>query len=132
MSGISNLKYQSSPLSMGNINDFLYNYDEIEVGGRMIVVEGVLDAWRVGKEVVSSFTSSLSKEQIKLILAKGLKELYLCYDSELRAYYKSRKLAKEFEAYVPKVEVVKLPFGEDPDSYGKKYGSEALFKLIVE
>lgn len=126
MTGFGNLKYRSSPLSMGNINDYLYNYDAIH--RRMIVVEGVLDCWRVGVEAVAAFTSSISKEQIKLIIAKGLDELYLCFDCELKAFYKSIKVSREFEAYIPKVGVIRLPFGKDPDEIGQ----EKIYQLIDE
>jgi len=134
MSGTSNLKYQSSPLSMGNINDYLYGYDAID--RRMIVVEGILDKWRVGIEAVAAFTSSISQKQIKLILAKGLDELYFCFDPELRAINKARKVAKEFEAYIPKVGVLRLPtkiqtstyHNEDPNDVGR----EKIYQLIEE
>jgi hypothetical protein len=128
LSGFARLGYRSAPLSMGRINDFLYNYDKIKVGGRMIVTEGVLDAWRVGTEAVCSFTSNLTKTQIKLIKEKELNELYFCFDTELASYYKSRELAKEFEAYIPVVEVVKLPYGKDPDEVGR----EKIYQLIEE
>lgn len=128
LSGFSSLKYRSAPLSMGAINNFLYNYDKIRPGGRMIVAEGVLDAWRTGDEAVAAFTSSLTKAQKKLIIEKGLKELYFCFDCELNAYYKSKEEAKEFEAYIPVVEVVKLPFGLDPDELGR----EGIYQLISE
>lgn len=126
MSGTSGLKYQSSSASMGNINDYLLGYDTI--GKRMIVVEGSLDKFRTGEEAVAAFTSALSKEQIRLIKAKGLDELYICFDCELKAYYKSRKVAREFEAYIPTVGVVKLPYGQDPDEVGR----EKIYQLIDE
>jgi len=130
LSGFAQLRYRSAPLSMGRINDFLYNYDGIKIGGRMIITEGVLDAWRTGVDAVAAFTSTLTKNQKKLILAKNLEELYFCFDTELTSYYKSRELAKGFEAYIPKVVVARLPYGEDPDSYGKDHGKEALLELI--
>ena len=128
MSGFAQLRYRSAPLSMGRINDYLYNYDRIKVGGRMIVVEGILDAWRTGDEAVAAFTSNLTEDQKKLIKEKGLSELYFCFDCELTAYYKAKKEAKEFEAYVPTVEVVKLPFGKDPD----ELGCEKIYECILE
>jgi len=123
LTGFANLKYRSAPLSISRINDFLYNYDEIKVGGRMIIVEGVLDAWRIGVEAVAAFTSHLTKAQKKLIIAKNLEELYFCFDCELTAYYKAKKEAEEFKDSIPVVEVVRLPFGKDPDklSRGKIY-----------
>jgi len=128
MSGFAELKYRSSPLSMGNINDYFLGYDEIEVGGRMIVVEGSLDKFRVGEEAVAAFTSSLSKEQIKLIIARELNELYICFDCELKAYFKAKKEAEEFRAYIPTVEILRLPFGQDPNEAGR----EKIYECIAE
>jgi len=128
LSGFANLKYRSAPIEMGRINNFLYNYDKIKSGGRMIVEEGVLDAWRTGDEAVAAFTSNLTKEQKRLIIAKNLEELYFCFDCELTAYYKAIEEAKEFEAYIPVVEVLQLPFGKDPDEVGK----EKIYQIIRE
>lgn len=128
LTGFANLKYRSAPIEMGAINNFLYNYDRIKSGGRMIVEEGVLDVWRTGDEAVAAFTSTLTKEQRKLILAKNLEELYICLDCELVAYYKAVEMAKEFEAYIPVVEVVKLPFGKDPDELGR----EEIYRCILK
>jgi len=128
LTGFANVKYRSAPIEMGAINSFLYNYDKIKTGGRMIVEEGVLDAWRTGDEAVAAFTSALTGSQKKLILAKNLDELYFCFDCELTAYYKAAEIAKEFEAYIPTVEVVKLPFGKDPDELGR----EEIYKCILK
>lgn len=126
LTGFATLKYRSTPLSMGRINDYLYGYDGIDK--RMIVLEGVTDQWRTGPESVAAFTSKLTEAQKKLIKKKGLDELYFCFDCELIAYYKSREEAKEFEAYIPKVEVLMLPHGKDPD----EVGSEKIYQLIEE
>ena len=128
LTGFANLKYRSAPQSMGRINDFLYNYDKIEVGGRMIVEEGVLDAWRTGDEAVAAFTSNLTKAQVQLIMDKELSELYFCFDCEGIAYFKAREQADKFRAYISVVEVVKLPFGQDPDDLDK----EKIYQCIEE
>ena len=94
----------------------------------MIVLEGVTDKWRVGIEAVAAFTSHLTAVQKKLIKDKELDELYFCFDPELMAFYKSREEAEEFRAYVPKVEVLRLPYGKDPD----KAGREEIYRLIAE
>lgn len=126
LSGFASLKYRSAPLEMGRINDFLYGLDEVDK--RMIVVEGVPDKWRTGIEAVASFTSALTPKQIELILSKNLDELYICFDCELRAYYRSVKEAEVFKAYIPKVEVLMLPHGMDPDEAGR----EAVYRCIEE
>lgn len=126
MTGRASLKYQSAPLSMGRINDYLFGYDEIDK--IMIVVEGVPDKWRAGKEAVAAFTSHLTPAQVKLIKDKNLDELYFCFDPDLTAYYKSREEAEEFRAYIPKVEVLRLPYGQDPD----KAGQAEIYRCMAE
>lgn len=126
MTGFSVLKYQSAPLSMGRINDYLYGLDEI--GKRMIVVEGILDKWRNGKETVSAFTSTITSAQFKLIIAMELEELYFCFDPEVLAYYKAKKQAEKFRPFISTVEVVRLPDGYDPD----KLGQEKVYECILE
>lgn len=123
MTGFAQLKYRGAPKPY-EVNNYLYNYDGIDK--RMIVVEGILDSWRVGDEAVAAFTSSLTEQQKKLILAKNLDELYLCFDSELKASYKSREEIGYFIPFVPVVEPIDLPEGEDPDSLGH----EKIYELI--
>lgn len=126
MTGFSDLKYQSAPLAMGRINDYLYGLDAIRK--RMIVVEGIFDKWRTGVEAVAAFTSTLTEAQFNLILAMELEELYFCFDPEAMAYFKAKKQAEKFRPFVSTVEVVKLPFGFDPD----KLGREKVYECILE
>jgi len=123
LTGFSRTKYKSA---LSRINNYLYNYDD--VGQEMIVTEGILDAWRVNENAVASFGTSLTDRQRSLILKRNLSRLVFAWDSD--AYWGARREAKFFEAFVPTVEVVKLPDGEDPDSYGRKYGHESLLQLI--
>jgi len=95
---------------------------------RMIVVEGILDKWRTGKEAVAAFTSTLTDEQIKLIIEANLDELYFCFDPEVLAYYKAKAQAEKFRPFISTVEVVKLPFGKDPDELGR----EKVYECILE
>lgn len=126
LTGFAKLKYKSNPLEMGRINDNLFGYDQIDKV--MIVEEGILDKWRTGIEAVAAFTSALTPAQKRLIIEKDLDELYFCFDCELNAYYKAVEEAKEFEAYIPVVEVVRLPYGKDPDDLGR----DEIYKCIQE
>jgi len=122
LTGFARIKYIGAPKPY-EVNNYLYNYDQIE--RRMIVVEGILDTWRVGEEAVAAFTCALTENQKRLILEKDLEELYICFDGEGIAYFKSRKEANDFST-IPIVETINLPLGEDPDSLGK----EKIYKLI--
>ena len=125
MTGFASLKYQSAPLSMGRINDYLYGLDEIKK--RMIIVEGILDKLRTGEEAVAAFTSTITPQQFKLIISMELDELYFCFDPEVLAYFKARAQAEKFRPFISIVEVVKLPLGYDPD----KLGQEKVYDCIL-
>lgn len=119
LTGLAEVKYKTSN---DEINNFLYNYDSIDK--RAIIVEGILDAWRIGREAVASFGTHLTEPQRQLILDKKLDELIMCWDGE--AYWDSREVVKFFEPFIPVIKVVKIPDGEDPDSFGK----EKILKLV--
>lgn len=119
LSEFADVRYRSAP---GEINNYLYNYDCID--RRMIVVEGILDAWRLEEDVVASFGTSLTEQQKKLILDKKLDELIFVYDDN--AYWKAKKQSKFFEPFVENIKVVKLPEGEDPDSLGMEETSKLI------
>ncbi|MHA1169670.1 MAG: hypothetical protein ACTSRU_17720, partial [Candidatus Hodarchaeales archaeon] len=106
MTGKAELKYKSE----GDINDYLYNYDNI--GKKMIVTEGILDAWRMGEDAVATFGTSLTDEQRLLIRQKNLKELWFCWDAD--AYTKAKNEAGNFINFIEDVRVARLPKGEDP------------------
>jgi len=126
LQGTAELKYRSAPISMGAINNYLYGYDEIDK--RMIVVEGILDKWRVGREAVAAFTSTITEEQEKLIRAKNLDELYFCFDGESVAYTKAIKVAARFKADISTVAAVPLPIGKDPDELSQ----EEIYRCIAK
>lgn len=111
MTGKADLKYKTAK---GNVNEFLYGYDHIQK--RMIITEGVFDKWRTGDEAVATFGTHLTQTQEQLILDKKLEELIFLWDSD--AYWKAKVRAEYFCTFIPKVKVVYLPEGHDPDSLG--------------
>ena len=128
LTGMAELKYDTAP---GDINEFLYGYDDLEVGGRIVVCEGILDAWRVGIDATSTFGTHCTDRQQQLILQKKPSELVFCYDGD---YYldeiKNRSIPYQFTPFVDTVMVVHFPNEHDPDSFGRDFGDEALNELI--
>lgn len=112
LTGKAYLKYETAP---GKINDYLYGYDQVTE--EMILVEGILDAWRLGPGACATFGTHITNNQKNLIEDKKLKKLIFCWDSD--AYWKAKNQAGWFKPFIREVKVIKLPEGEDPDSYGK-------------
>jgi hypothetical protein len=119
MTGKARVKYDTP----GTVK-YLYNYDDIEEGKTIIIVEGILDAWRVGKEATAILSSHLTDKQKTWILQKRPKNMVFCMDGD--AFWHAKDEASFFEPFVDRVEVVHLPFEEDPDSLG----TEEIWKMI--
>jgi len=129
LTGFADIKYSTAP---GDINQYLYNYDLVKNSGRIIITEGILDCWRCGDDAVCSFGAHLTEKQFKLILDKEPNELVFCRDEDY--YTKEIKYNSEvgqFMPFIKNIKIVKFPRGEDPDSFGAKFGEQALQKLIT-
>lgn len=109
---------QRKYLTEGMVSDYFYGFDAVDEDLPLIIVEGVLDAWRLSqgiRNVVASFTSSLSVEQRLLLSVRRFPYVVLCWDGD--KFWHARKTAQEllwlpYPVYVPNL-------GEgDPDSLG--------------
>jgi hypothetical protein len=123
MTGSADQKYKADGHE-SQIKKVLYEYDGIEAGGRMILTEGILDCWRVGKDAVCSFGTSLTPQQIGLILEKKPFHLIFMWDAD--AYWKARERAKMFYPLINKVSVVNLPYDSDPDELSREQIDQIL------
>lgn len=112
ITGSSPVKYKNSSeqFSIKDVKQCLYNMDSV-YRDRAVIVEGPIDAWRIGDGAVATFGTKYTREQLRLL--KGLKQVFVMYDSD--AYAIAEKLAYDLTAFVPQVEVLKLSEG-DPDN----------------
>ncbi len=95
----------------------LYGIDNWQ-GGRMILVEGPLDVWRLGNESIATFGSSLTGAQRNYIWSKKPDELIFAWDDG--TYQSALKIGRDLSALIPSVRVLKLPEEADPDDLGLK------------
>lgn len=122
MTGTSDVKYRTAK---NKINQYLYQWDMIDPSlGYIILVEGVLDAWRVGGNTVATFGISLTTQQRTLIIQSQMPCVVLCWDQD--AWVHTRAEMEQLQPYVPRVGMVELPEGEDPDSYGHENTWKAI------
>jgi hypothetical protein len=120
MTGTAYHKYMNPGTT---INQYLYGYDNLNED-IIVVAEGILDAWRIGKEGTAIFGSYLTDRQKALILEKNPYNLVFCLDGD--AYWHARKEAAFFQPYIEKVEVIRMDFDSDPD----KLGTQEIWHLI--
>ncbi|MBP6218819.1 MAG: DNA primase [Oligoflexales bacterium] len=128
-------KYKNSRYDKASI---LFGFDRAQKGmlrtGRALVVEGYMDAiqlWRQGfEEAVACQGTALTQSHLDR-LSHTVKSVYLLFDGDeagLKAVLRTFELSFSFPHLFFKV--LRLPEGEDPDSFLKKEGADALRALI--
>jgi len=127
LTGCSSLKYQTAS---NQINQFLYRWDYLDWSlGYVILVEGVLDAWRLGGNTLATFGTSLTTQQRKLLIEKKISCLVFCWDGD--AWTFAEKEADELRAFIPHISIIYLPWDQDPDNQDPdSFGFEKTWKEI--
>lgn len=129
LTGRATLKYATAP---GDINNYLYNYDSIKYGGRLIITEGIPDCWRSGDDAVATFGTHITDRQFHLMLDKHPSEIIFCRDEDYYTkvmQYDSE--AGEFLPFCDKIKIIRFPENEDPDSFGARFGESMIQELIA-
>jgi DNA primase len=103
-------KNSSENTSIKDPKHCLYNVDSV-LQNKAIIVEGILDAWRIGDGAVATFGKQYTHEQIRLL--KGLKKVFVLYDADAGSL--AEKLAYDVSCVVSDVVVLTLDEG-DPDN----------------
>ena len=100
---------------------------------RVIVVEGYFDVLRLvhsGVEsVVAPMGTALTDQQAEL-LGKYTRHVFLLYDSDSAGQKATFRAADVLLAKGLEVRVVTLPDGEDPDTFARTHGAEAVARLL--
>lgn len=112
VTGLQEIRYKNAPDLYGTkpTKDCLYGLDNIH-GGKAIIVEGVLDAWRLGDGAVATFGTKYTDKQVRLL--KGLNQVFLCFDHD--AIRLSKEFAWKLSTLVKKITVVDISL-KDPDT----------------
>ena len=132
-------KYLNSPETvLFSKSKVLFGFDKskraIGKDDRVIVCEGQLDTITVfesGVQNVVGTQGTAFTEFHAKVLKRQCSEVVLCFDSD-NAGYKAAE--RSFQILSPaglNVKVAKLPAGEDPDSFVKKFGADA-FRAEIE
>jgi hypothetical protein len=117
MTGLQRRKYMS--MEGVGLDRLLYWTDMVARDDfvRVYVVEGVFDAHRLSVNAVATFTKSMTSAQRAMLAEEDdINELVLCWDAD--AYAQSIAEARRLAPLFPRVGVVSLPEGNDPDSLG--------------
>lgn len=117
ITGIVENKYrsQSSKDAIVPIKYCLYNIDRVDYKGKVVLVEGVTDVWRIGKSAVAVFGVNWKDEQLFWLKKKMVKEAFVLFDSESNAQKNADKLGIALQTFVNHVEIIKLDDGDPAD-----------------
>ena len=112
VTGQSDTPYRNSSEQYGttDVKQTLYNMDNV-IGNTVVIVEGILDAWRIGDGAIATFGTKYAREQLRLL--KGMHRAFIMYDADAIAI--AHKLAYDLSSFVSDVHVLELSEG-DPDS----------------
>ena len=101
----SSKRYLACPMKREVIHHKHIVYGNEEKWGKypaLIVVEGVVDVWKLGTSAVATFGTSFTMKQV-LALAKIHDRFFIVYDNEPQAQQQARKLAVKLKALGKKV-----------------------------
>jgi hypothetical protein len=83
----------------------LYNLDNCNKK-KVIVVEGVIDCWKLGNDCCCTFGVDYTKEQFLMLLQ--FEEVFICFDPDEPGQTAAIKLSNELGMLNKKVEIIKL------------------------
>lgn len=97
----------------------------------LIVVEGVVDVWKLGSSAVATFGTSFTMEQV-LALSRIHNKFFIVYDNEPQAQQQARKLAVKLKALGKKVfiETVDTDPGDMDLSDARHFVKQLLLKEV--
>lgn len=114
------LKYYNS--EGFEIKDYLFNYDGVEKGKELIVVEGAFNAmsmWQKGfRNVVATFGTKFTPKQIQLMFSLAPESIVICFDRDsnpLRPGQKAAIKLAEMTYQLVNTYIMPLPLDRDPN-----------------
>jgi len=131
ITGKSGMKYKACPQEKEGREHkhCLYGLDQVK-GDSIVVVEGVMDVWRLGPGAVATFGVKFKQAQVRLLLA--FKRIFILYDSEAQdpqAGEQARKLANSLTDGKRQVEIIELAEG-DPGEMDQKDANSLMGDLL--
>ena len=106
----------------------LYGLDHV-MSDSVVVVEGVMDVWRLGVNAVAVFGTNHSKAQIAT-LAHRFKRVAVLFDSEPKAQAKAYTLSATLQGAGVESEIITLTSANDPCDLDRESARDLMFDLV--
>lgn len=129
ITGTDSLRYKAPKLEWvpQDYKKLLYGHDRARTD-LVVVVEGVVDQWRMGRGSVCTFGTAVTDAQIRLL--KTFRQVLWCFDSEPEAQSKAHKAAGLLASCGVSSEVVDLELGDrDPGDLTEREAAELRAEL---
>lgn len=113
VTGRSEVKYRACPMGREAVHHKAIVYAHPDAGGARvgIVVEGVVDCWRLGPSAVATFGTQYKREQV-LAIAKLFDRVAVVFDAERPAQRQASMLVERLNDLGTAATVVRLPGGD--------------------
>ncbi len=108
--------YRAYPLEKSKLStkETLYNIDSVK--DTVVIVEGILDAWRIGDGAVATLGTKFTSKQLRLL--KGVKNAFILFDSKKKdpdAEKAALRFAYSLYGTVNHIEILDLDEGDPCD-----------------
>lgn len=126
--GKSLLKYKACPKTeeIRDHKNCLYGMDLVK-GETVVVVEGVVDAWKLGPGAVATFGQSYTTAQIRLLVERWKRRIIL-FDKDAKT--QANRLATTLSGFSGETLMVTLNDYKDPGELSVENGQE-IMKILV-
>lgn len=123
-------RYRNAERSQSRLDrsECLYGADNARKGHAVIVTEGPLDAWAIGIGGVSTLGVGYSRGQLLKILEFPVR--VVCFDNEVEAQRRARRLCSELERFRGEVYNVVMETGKDPSRANKEEVEELKNRFL--
>ena len=116
-----NLEEEKSVLP---VKETLYGFDEAPPGRNIVVVEGIIDQWKLGPGSVATFGTQWTMSQVKLLRELNPNKIFILFDSEETAQKSAVKLSKQI--WFCDSEVFYLDRVKDPGELTTEQGQKIM------
>ena len=108
ITGLAYLPYYTE----GEVKSTLYGLDKVREGEPVVIVEGLIDQWKLGRRAVATLGTGWSREQVYQLWRKKPSKVYILFDSEPETQNMAERLAGEI--WFAPCEVLELTEYGDP------------------
>lgn len=130
LSGKSTIPYLNleDEKSVFPVKSTLYGYDDAPPGRNVVVVEGILDQWKLGAGAVATYGTQWTQKQVALLRELNPNKVFIIFDSEDMAQESAVKLSKQI--WWCDCEVFQLNDVNDPGDLTLEQGKQLMKEIM--